>query len=118
MKQDTRVWVYILIWNVNFLHKNNVVSQTALAMGLDGICITEKILRKWRNMVSLDIYIFLQNYVFKISHFLYKHNYIVSMEGSSMVLHIECLGDMFLLEIFKKWHNLMSFSEYSDKILS
>ena len=51
-------------------------------------------------MVSLDIYIFLQNYVFKISHFLYKHNYIVSMEGSSMVLHIECLGDMFLLENF------------------
>ena len=28
----------------NFLHKNNVVSQPALAMGLGGICIMEKIL--------------------------------------------------------------------------
>ena len=23
MEQDTRVWVYILIWNIHFLHKNN-----------------------------------------------------------------------------------------------
>ena len=27
---------------------------------------------------------------------LYKHNDIVSVEGSSIVLYIECLGDMFL----------------------
>ena len=44
--------------------------------------------------------IFLHNYAFKISHFLYKHNYIVSVEGSSIVLHIECLGGMFLREFF------------------
>ena len=44
-------------------------------------------------------------YAFKISHFLYKHTYIVSVEGSSIVLYIECLGPlggMFLREIFKK----------------
>ena len=143
MEQDTWVWVYIFIWNVNFLHKNNVVLQLALlvlvytqegslwsivlrcddhtgiftcdgcardpyfyvpaetqsyviklscsrkvlaangdwtrnlwvttissqpryplrqqdtyslAMGLGGIRIMEKIFRKWRNMVSLDVY--------------------------------------------------------------
>ena len=44
--------------------------------------------------------IFLHNYAFKISHFLYKHNYIVSVKGSSIVLHIECLGVMFLRENF------------------
>ena len=44
--------------------------------------------------------IFLHNYTFKISHFLYNHKYIVSVEGSSIVLHIECLGGMFLREIF------------------
>ena len=46
--------------------------------------------------------IFLHNYAFKTSHFLYikKHKYIVSVEGSSIVLHIECLGGMFLREIF------------------
>ena len=64
--------------------------------------------------------IFLHNYAFKISHFLYKHNYIVSVEGSSIVLHIKCLGSIlcFSEKFFKKWHNLMSFSEYSDIILS
>ena len=63
--------------------------------------------------------IFLHNYAFKISHFLYKHNYIVSVEGSSIVLHIECLGSIcFSEKFFKNWHNLMSFSEYSDIILS
>ena len=46
--------------------------------------------------------IFWHNYAFKISHFLYKHTYIVSVEGSSIVLYIECLGGMFLREIFKK----------------
>ena len=48
--------------------------------------------------------IFLRNYAFKISHFLYKHNYIVSVEGSSIVLLIECLGlwGMFLREFFLK----------------
>ena len=33
-----------------------LVSQLELAMGLGGICIIEKILRKWRNMVNLDVY--------------------------------------------------------------
>ena len=43
MEQDTRVWVYILIWNVHFLHKNNaIVSLQALSKGLGGIC-------HWRN---------------------------------------------------------------------
>ena len=44
--------------------------------------------------------IFLHNYAFKISHFLYKHNYIVSEEGCSIVLYIECSGGVFLREIF------------------
>ena len=35
IEQDTRVWVYILICNVHFLHKNNVMSQPALAMALE-----------------------------------------------------------------------------------
>ena len=34
-----------------------LVSLPALAMGLGGICIMDKGLRKWRNMVSLDVYI-------------------------------------------------------------
>ena len=50
--------------------------------------------------------IFLHNYAFKIFHFLYeyKHNYIVSSEGtcSSIILHIECLSGMFLPENFEK----------------
>ena len=46
MEQDTRVWEYILNYTMNFLHKNNLVSQQALAMGLEGICIMEKILGK------------------------------------------------------------------------
>ena len=61
--------------------------------------------------------IFLRNYAFNISHFLYKHNYIVSVEGSSIVLLIE-YGACSFEKFFKKWHNLMSFSEYSDIILS
>ena len=48
--------------------------------------------------------IFLHNYAFKISHFLYKvkynYMYIVSVEGSSIVLLIECLWGMFLREFF------------------
>ena len=43
--------------------------------------------------------IFLHNYAFKISHFLYKHNYIVNVEGSSIVLHIECLGGIIYIDI-------------------
>ena len=41
-------------------------------------------------------------YAFKISHFLYEHNYIVSVEGSSIVLLIECLWGMFRREFFLK----------------
>ena len=40
------------------------------------------------------------NYAFKISHFLYKHNDIVSVEGGSISLYIKCLGGMFLRESF------------------
>ena len=57
--------------------------------------------------------IFWHNYVFKISHFLYKHTYIVSVESSSIVdrrllikaklrKYIECLGGMFLRGNFLK----------------
>ena len=42
---------------------------------------------------------FWHNYAFKISHYLYKQNDIVSVEGSSIVLYIECLGGMLLREI-------------------
>ena len=42
------------------------------------------------------------NFAFKISHFLYKHNDIVSVESSSIALYIGCLGGMFLREIFLK----------------
>ena len=45
-------------------------------------------------------YIHCHNYAFKICHFLYKHNDIVSVEGSSMVLYIECLEGMFFRENF------------------
>ena len=31
-----------------------------------------------------------------ISHFLYKHNDIVSVEGSSIVMYIACFGSMFI----------------------
>ena len=47
--------------------------------------------------------IFGHNYANKISHFLYKHNDIVIVEGSSIVLYIESLGPgiiMFLRENF------------------
>ena len=33
----------------------------------------------------------LYNYAFKIFHFLYKHNDIVSVEGSLIILYIECM---------------------------
>ena len=79
------------------------MSQPALAMGLGGIC-------NMYHRENFEImtqngefgYIFLRNYAFKISHFLYKHNYIVSVEGSSIVLLIECLGlwGKLLQEIF------------------
>ena len=52
-------------------------------------------------MVSLGVYIDIIM-PFKVSHFLYKHNDIVSVEGGSIVLYIECLGGMFLREIFLK----------------
>ena len=75
------------------------MSQPALAMGLGGICIMENFFEK---MTQYDEFgcILLYNYAFKISHFLYKHNYIVSVEGSSIVLLIECLWGMFLREMF------------------
>ena len=56
------------------------------------------------------------NYAFKFSHFLYNHNDIVSVEGGSIVLYIECLGGMFPREKLK---NVAQFDEfYSDIILS
>ena len=67
-------------------------------------------------MVSLDVYSVIKVYAFKISHFLYKHNDFVSMECSSTVLYMECLGCICSFEIFL--HNLMSFSVYSAIILS
>ena len=68
-------------------------------MGLGGICIMEIFFEKMTQYSEFGC-IFLHNYAFKISHFLYKHNYIVNMVGSLIVLHIECLGGMFLRENF------------------
>ena len=46
--------------------------------------------------------LFRHNYAYKVSHFLYKHNDIVSVEGSSIVLYVECLEGMFIREFFKE----------------
>ena len=58
--------------------KNNVVPQPALAMGVEGICIMEKMTQYGEFGCTC---IFWHNYAFKISHFLNIHNYIVSVEG-------------------------------------
>ena len=62
--------------------------------------------------------IFLHNYAFKNSHFLNKHNFIVSVEGSSSFCLLNVYGACSFENFFKKWHNLMCFSEYSDIMLS
>ena len=82
MEQDTRVCVYILIWNVNFLHKNNVVSKPAFAMGWGGMYHGEN----FEKMTQYGEF----GCIFKISQSLYrsKHNYIVSVEGSSIILNV------------------------------
>ena len=41
---------------ISYIKIRQCRSQHALAMGLWGICIMEKILRKWRNIVSWDVY--------------------------------------------------------------
>ena len=66
-------------------------------------------------MVSLDVY----SDIIMPLKFLISYINIVSVEGgSSIVLYIECLGTCCFEKIFKKWHNLMSFSVYSEIILS
>ena len=51
-------------------------------------------------MVSLDVYSdIIMPLKFLLSY--YKHDYIVSVEGSSIVLYIECLGGMFLRKFFQ-----------------
>ena len=65
-------------------------------------------------MVSLDVY----SDIIMTLKFLISYINIVSVEGSSIVLYIECLGTCCFEKIFKKWHNLMSFSVYSEIILS
>ena len=118
IEQDTRVWVYMLISNVNVLHKNNVVSQPALAMGIGRLCDHVENFEKITQYTKFGC-IFLHNYAFKISHFLYKLNNILNVEGSSIVLNIDCFqGACSFEKFYKKWHNLMSFSEYSDIISS
>ena len=86
-----------------------LVSQPALAMGLGGTCMMyhEEILRKGRNIVSLNVDYNLTYYALKISHlfytYVYKHNDIVSVESSSIVLYnhdVECLGGTFLRGTF------------------
>ena len=47
-------------------------------------------------MVSLDVY----SYIIMSLKFLISYIYIVSVEGSSIVLHNECFGGMFLRENF------------------
>ena len=77
------------------------MSQPALAMGIGGIMYHGENFEKMTQYGEFGyIYIFLHDYAFEIFHFLYKHTYIVSVDGSSIVLHIECLGDMFLPENF------------------
>ena len=75
------------------------MSQPALDMGLGGHMYQGE---NFEKMGQYDEFgcMFLHNYAFKIFHFLYKHNYIVSVDGSSIVLHIECLGEMFPRENF------------------
>ena len=65
--------------------------QPALAMDLGGIMYHGENFEKMTQYIEFGC-IFLYNYAFKISHFLYKTNYIVNVESSSIVLHIECLG--------------------------
>ena len=36
IEQDTRVWVYILIWSVHILHKNNASVATSTYYGFRG----------------------------------------------------------------------------------
>ena len=77
------------------------MSQPALAMGLGGHMHLGESFEKMTQYSEFGC-IFLHIYASKISHFLYKPNYIVNVEGSSIVLHIECLGGMFHREIFQK----------------
>ena len=77
-----------------------LVSLPALAMGLGGIIMYHRYSFKKMTQYGEFGGIHCHNYAFKISHFLYKHNDIVSVEGSSIVLYIECLGGMFVREIF------------------
>ena len=96
-----------------------LVSLPALTMDLGGIYVSW--IKFWENDAIYGEFgcIHWHNYGFKISHFLYKHNDIVSVEGGSIVLYIECIGGICSFEkFFKKLHNLMSFSVYSDIILS
>ena len=65
-------------------------------------------------MVSLDVY----SDIIMPLKFLISYINIVSVEGSSIVLYIECLETCCFEKIFKKWHNLMSFTVYSEIILS
>ena len=75
------------------------MSKPTLAMSLGGMFTLEKILRKQRNMVSLDVY---SDIVMPLKFliFLYKPNDIVSVEGSSIVLYIEYFGAMLFRENF------------------
>ena len=74
-----------------------LVSLPALAMDVGGICILDKEMTQYGEFGCIHCH----NYALKISHFsLYKHNDIVSVEGSSNVLYIECLGGMFFRENF------------------
>ena len=59
-----RKWNKILEFGCIFLSemfisyiKIMLVSLPALVMGLGGICNMDKVLRKWRDMLSLDVYI-------------------------------------------------------------
>ena len=72
-------------------------------------------------MVSLDVYSHIIMPLKFLISYMYINIIILSVEGNSIVLHIECLGGggaCSFEKFFKKWHNLMSFSEYSDINLS
>ena len=56
MEQDTRVWVYILIRNVHFLHKNNASIAGNTCYGFRGHMYHEENFEKMTQyMVSVNI---------------------------------------------------------------
>ena len=77
------------------------MSRTVLAMGLGDIMYKGENFEKmtqYGEFGTLDVY---SDIIMPLNFLIFcKHNYIVSVGGSSIVLYIECLGGMFLREFF------------------